>query len=74
MNNMRYFYRVYMNKLLSIKNITKDFSGGRALDNVSFSVGKGEIYGLIGGDGSGKTTTCGNNESFIERCGYYNTI
>lgn len=45
-----------MNKLLSIKNITKDFSGGRALDNVSFSVEKGEIYGLIGGNGAGKTT------------------
>ena len=39
-----------------MKNITKDFSGGRALDCVCFSVGKAEIHGLLGGNGAGKTT------------------
>jgi putative multiple sugar transport system ATP-binding protein len=45
-----------MNELLVMKDITKDFSGGRALDNVSFSIFKGEIRGLIGENGAGKTT------------------
>lgn len=45
-----------MNEYLVMKNITKDFSGGRALDHVCFSVEKGEIHGLLGGNGAGKTT------------------
>ncbi|MBR3266215.1 MAG: ATP-binding cassette domain-containing protein, partial [Erysipelotrichaceae bacterium] len=45
-----------MNELLVMKDITKDFSGGRALDNVSFYIFKGEIRGLIGENGAGKTT------------------
>ena len=42
--------------LLELRNITKEFDGLRALDNVSFTVSKGEILGLIGPNGAGKTT------------------
>lgn len=42
--------------LLEMKNITKDFSGVRALDNVSFSVKEGEIHALCGENGAGKST------------------
>jgi branched-chain amino acid transport system ATP-binding protein len=41
---------------LEVKNISKSFSGLRAVQNVSFTVPKGEIVGLIGPNGAGKTT------------------
>ncbi|MFC1862890.1 ABC transporter ATP-binding protein [Thermodesulfobacteriota bacterium] len=42
--------------ILKIKNIAKDFGGLRALNKVNFEVQQGEILGLIGPNGSGKTT------------------
>jgi ABC-type multidrug transport system ATPase subunit len=47
-----------MSPSLSIKasNITKSFGVKTALDDVSFDVQKGELYGFIGPDGAGKTT------------------
>ena len=42
--------------LFEIKNLVKHFGGLAAVDNVSFQVEKGEIFGLIGPNGSGKTT------------------
>lgn len=42
--------------LLEMKNITKEFPGVKALDNVGFKVKKGEIHCLVGENGAGKST------------------
>ena len=41
---------------LKVEEISKNFSGLKAVDNVSFNLQTGEILGLIGPNGSGKTT------------------
>jgi ABC-2 type transport system ATP-binding protein len=41
---------------IEVQNLIKSFSGALALDNLTFSVNKGELFGLIGPDGAGKTT------------------
>jgi branched-chain amino acid transport system ATP-binding protein len=42
--------------MIKVENVTKKFGGLTAIDNVSFSVKKGEVLGIIGPNGSGKTT------------------
>jgi ABC-2 type transport system ATP-binding protein len=41
---------------VEVTGLTKNYGNIRALNRVSFSVGKGELYGFIGPDGAGKTT------------------
>lgn len=45
-----------MQNLLTINNISKRYGKQKALDEVSFSIKKGEILGLVGQNGAGKTT------------------
>ena len=42
--------------ILQLKNITKEFPGVKALNNVNLDVKKGEVHALVGENGAGKST------------------
>lgn len=45
-----------MSTLLKIENVSKSYTGHKALDDVSLEVERGSVYGLLGPNGAGKTT------------------
>jgi ABC-2 type transport system ATP-binding protein len=46
-----------MQNIISVKNLTKKYGKLIAVNNISFDVKKGEVFGLLGENGAGKTTT-----------------
>ena len=44
-------------EVIKVKNLVKKYNGLTAVDRISFSVEKGEIFGFLGPNGAGKTTT-----------------
>ena len=46
-----------MDPIVEVKDLTKKFGDFTAVDKISFSVGKGEIFGFLGPNGAGKSTT-----------------
>ena len=48
-----------MNTLVSVNNLSKNFSSFEAVKKISFSINESEILGLLGPNGCGKTTTIG---------------
>lgn len=46
-----------MEMCMEVKGLTKAFHGRRVVDKLSFSVNQGEVFGLLGHNGAGKSTT-----------------
>lgn len=60
--------------ILEVKNLEKSYEGKKAVDGISFSVKKGEIFGILGPNGAGKTTTLEMIETLREIDGGSATI
>ncbi|MCR5834524.1 MAG: ABC transporter ATP-binding protein [Selenomonadaceae bacterium] len=43
--------------MIELKNLVKTFGNKRAVDGISFTINRGEVFGLLGKNGAGKTTT-----------------
>ncbi|HBY56573.1 MAG TPA: ABC transporter [Candidatus Atribacteria bacterium] len=43
--------------ILEVRNLSKDYDGFHAVKEISFALGKGEVFGFLGPNGAGKTTT-----------------
>lgn len=56
MHKSRMRKKDFMEPLIRMENITKEFPGVRALDNISFEIMPGEVHVLIGENGAGKST------------------
>ncbi|CAG9613298.1 Multidrug efflux system ATP-binding protein [Bacillus rhizoplanae] len=52
--------------MLIVQNVTKKFSNGKGLFDVSFQVKEGEVFGYLGPNGAGKSTTIRNLMGFIQ--------
>ena len=54
-----------MPEIIKIDHMTKDYGKGRGIFDVNFSISEGEIFGLVGTNGSGKTTTLRHLMGFL---------
>jgi len=52
--------------VVSINNLSKHFNGLKAVDNISFNVEEGEVFGFLGPNGAGKTTTLSMLATLLE--------
>ena len=50
---------IILENILQINNLTKKFGTLTAVNNLSFTIKKGNVYGILGPNGSGKSTTLG---------------
>lgn len=51
--------KIYLEPILTINNLTKKFGYLTAVKDLSFTINKGNVYGILGPNGSGKSTTLG---------------
>lgn len=56
-----------LNKIISVKNLTKVYGEFTAVNGINFDVNEGEIFGLLGPNGAGKTTTLEIIETLREK-------
>ncbi len=58
--------KIYMNKIIQVNNLCKTYKDVTAVNDISFNINKGEIVGILGPNGSGKTTTLKSILGLIE--------
>jgi ABC-2 type transport system ATP-binding protein len=63
-----------MAPIVVIRNLIKEYSGRRAVDNITLDIQEGEIFGLIGPNGAGKTTTLRMLSTIIKPTSGYASI
>lgn len=54
---------------IEVKNLLKEYGSQKAVNNISFSVGKGEIVGFLGPNGAGKSTTMKIITGYLQQTG-----
>ena len=54
------------NNVIEVNNLVKSYKGIQAVDDISFTIGKGHCFGLLGPNGAGKTTTIEIMEGIIK--------
>lgn len=55
-----------MDEILKVKGLTKNYGNKKGIFDFNFSLKKGEVFGLVGTNGSGKTTTIRNMMGFLK--------
>ena len=58
-----------MHKVISIKNLTKNFGDIKAVDNISFEVEEGSLFAFLGLNGAGKSTTINIISTLLKKDG-----
>lgn len=51
---------------IEIEQMTKDYGDGRGIFNIALSIERGEVFGFVGTNGSGKTTTIRHMMGFLK--------
>ena len=54
-----FLHEAVVDHVIETQNLSKRFGGTLAVDSLSFAVGRGQVFGFLGPNGSGKTTTIG---------------
>lgn len=55
-----------MDECIKVSSLTKDYGKSRGIFDFDFSIKEGEVFGLVGTNGSGKTTTIRHMMGFLK--------